>query len=103
MLVDFGLVTKMDMLVGTVGAGMFVRVTGGVSCVLMLMRVAVRMFMAMGVLMFMRMDLAPMRVLVSMTVYMLMAVLMAVFVAVFVGPFHFCILLSEPHCRLFRC
>ncbi len=94
MLVAFGLVTKMDMLVGTVGAGMFVRVTGGVSYVLMLVRVAVRMIMAMDVLMFMRMDLAPMGVLVGMTVYMLMAV--------FVGPFHFCLLVSEPHCRLFR-
>ena len=87
MLVDFGLVTKMDMLVGTVGTGMFVRVTRGVSYVLM----------------FMRMDLAPMGVLVGMTVYMLMAMFMAVFMAVFVRPFHFCLLLSEPHYRLFRC
>jgi len=99
MLVDFGLVTKMDMLVGTVGTGMFVRVTRGVSYVLML----VCMFMAMDVLMFMRMDLAPMGVLVGMTVYMLMAMFMAVFMAVFVRPFHFCLLLSEPHYRLFRC
>jgi hypothetical protein len=99
MLVDFGLVTKMDMLVGTVGTGMFVRVTGGVSCVHVLVGVAVRMFMAMDVLMFMRMDLAPMGVLVGMTVYMLMAV----FMAVFVRPFHFCLLLFAPHCRLFRC
>ena len=99
MLVDFGLVTRVDMLVGTVGTGMFVRVTGGVSYVLMLVRVAVRMFMAMDVLMFMRMDLAPMGVLVGMTVYMLMAM----FMAVFVGSFHFCLLLSEPHYRLFRC
>ena len=99
MLVDFGLVTRMDMLVGTVGTGMFVSVTGGGSYVLMLVRVAVRMFMAMDVLMFMRMDLAPMGVLVGMTVYMLMAM----FMAVFVGSFHFCLLLSEPHYRLFRC
>jgi hypothetical protein len=99
MLVDFGLVTKMDMLVGTVGTGMFVRVTRGVSYVLMLVRVAVRMFMAMDVLMFMRMDLAPMGVLVGMAVYMLMAM----FMAVFVRPFHFCLLLSEPHYRLIRC
>jgi hypothetical protein len=98
MLVALGFVTKMDMLVGTVGTGMFVRVTGGVSYVLMLVRVAVRMFVAMDVLMFMRMDLAPMGVLVGMTVYMLMAV----FMAVFVGPFHFCVLPSEAHCRLFR-
>lgn len=35
------------MLVGTVGTGMSVRMTGGVSYVLMLVRVAVRMFMAM--------------------------------------------------------
>ena len=99
MLVDFDLVTRMDMLVGTVGTGMFVSVTGGGSYVLMLVRVAVRMFMEMDVLMLMRMDLAPMGVLVGMTVYMLMAV----FMAVFVRPFHFCILLSAPHCRLFRC
>jgi len=99
MLVDFDLVTRMDMLVGTVGTGMFVRVTGGVSYVLMLVRVAVRMFMEMDVLMLMRMDLAPMGVLVGMTVYMLVAV----FMAVFVGSFHFCLLFSEPHYCLFRC
>ena len=97
MLVDFSLVTRMDMLMGTVGTGMFVRVTGGVSQVFMLVRMAVRMFMAMEVLMFMRMNLAPMRVLVGMTVYMLMTV----FMAVFVGPFHFCLLLFEPHYHLF--
>jgi hypothetical protein len=99
MLVDFGLVTKMHMLVGTMGTGMFVRVTGGISYVLMLVRVAVRMAMAMHVLMFMLMDLASMRVFVGMTVYMLMAMIMAVFVR----PFHFCLLSSEPHYRLFRC
>jgi hypothetical protein len=57
------------------------------------------MFMAMDVLIVMRMDLALMGVLVGMTVYMLMAM----FMAVYVRPFHLCLLLSEPHCRLFRC
>jgi hypothetical protein len=58
------------MLVGTVGTGMSVRMTGGISYVLV--RVAVCMFMAM-------------------------------LMAVFVGPFHFSLILSDPHCCLLRC
>ncbi len=97
--VDFDLVTQMDMLVGTVSAGMFMRVTGGISCVLMLVQVSVHMLMAMDMLMFVSVNLVPMGVLVATTVYMLMAM----FMAVLVRPFHFCLLLFEPHFRLLRC
>lgn len=97
MLVDFSLVTKMDMLVGTVSARMFVRVPGQACCVLVFVSMAVRMLMAVDMLMFVRMNHIPVGVLVAMTVHMLVAMLMAVFVR----PFHVCLLLCAAPYRFF--
>jgi hypothetical protein len=67
--------------------------------VLMLVRMTVRMLMAMGVLMLVRMNYVPVDVLVDMTVYMLMTV----FMGVFVRSFHVYLLLCEAPCGFFYC
>lgn len=93
MLVPFRLVTGMNMLVGTVRAGMFVRMTGLASFVLVLVRMAMSMLMTMNVLMFMCMNQISMNVLV----YMAVPVLMPMFMFVLVRSFHIRVLLCDTH------
>ncbi len=66
MLVGFSLVIGMDMLMRTMGAGMFVRVSGYTRRVLMLVRMGVCMLMAMNVFMFVRVNHVPVGMLMAM-------------------------------------